>query len=95
MIDEMEVVDPCIVRQRDGRSMGYSQYGTADGYPIVNAHGGLACRLDVVAADAVATETGIRLISPDRPGVGARILSPAAQSLTGRATSRTCSTRSM
>jgi pimeloyl-ACP methyl ester carboxylesterase len=50
--------------------MGYSQYGTADGYPSVNAHGGLACRLDVVAADAVATETGIRLISPDRPGVG-------------------------
>jgi hypothetical protein len=29
--------------------MGYSQYGTADGYPIVNAHGGLVCRLDVVA----------------------------------------------
>jgi pimeloyl-ACP methyl ester carboxylesterase len=69
MIDEMEVV-PYIVRLRDGRSMGYSQYGAADGYPIVNAHGGLACRLDVAAADAVATETGIRLISPDRPGVG-------------------------
>ena len=50
--------------------MGYSQYGAADGYPIVNAHGGLACRLDVAAADAVAAETGIRLISPDRPGVG-------------------------
>ena len=70
MINEMEVVDPCIVRLRDGRSMGYSQYGAADGYPIVNAHGGLACRLDVAAADAVAAETGIRLISPDRPGVG-------------------------
>ena len=50
--------------------MGYSRYGAADGYPIVNAHGGLACRLDVAAADAVAAETGIRLISPDRPGVG-------------------------
>jgi pimeloyl-ACP methyl ester carboxylesterase len=70
MIDEMEVVDPCIVRLRDGRSMGYSEYGAADGYPIVNAHVGRACRLDVAAADAVAAETGIRLISPDRPGVG-------------------------
>jgi pimeloyl-ACP methyl ester carboxylesterase len=50
--------------------MGYAQYGTVDGFPIVNAHGGLACRLDVAAADAVAAETGVRLISPDRPGVG-------------------------
>ncbi|MDT5280715.1 MAG: hypothetical protein QOJ20_1910 [Mycobacterium sp.] len=66
MIDEMEAV-PRIVGLPDGRSMGYAQYGAADGYPIVNAHGGLACRLDVAAADAVAAETGIRLISPDRP----------------------------
>jgi pimeloyl-ACP methyl ester carboxylesterase len=50
--------------------MGYAQYGNPDGFPIVNAHGGLACRLDVAAADAVATEAGVRLNSPDRPGVG-------------------------
>lgn len=50
--------------------MGYAQYGARDGFPVVNAHGGLACRLDVAAAAAVATEAGVRLISPDRPGVG-------------------------
>ena len=50
--------------------MGYAQYGTGDGVPIVNAHGGLACRLDVAAAHAIAAEAGVRLISPDRPGVG-------------------------
>jgi pimeloyl-ACP methyl ester carboxylesterase len=50
--------------------MGYAQFGAADGVPIVNAHGGLACRLDVAAADGVAAEAGVRLISPDRPGVG-------------------------
>ena len=50
--------------------MGYAQYGSGDGLPVVNAHGGLACRLDVAAADLVAVEAGIRLISPDRPGVG-------------------------
>ena len=50
--------------------MGYAQYGSGDGFPVVNAHGGLACRLDVAAADLVAVEAGIRLISPDRPGVG-------------------------
>jgi pimeloyl-ACP methyl ester carboxylesterase len=50
--------------------MGYAQYGVDDGFPIVSAHGGLACRLDVAAAEPVAVDTGVRLISPDRPGVG-------------------------
>jgi pimeloyl-ACP methyl ester carboxylesterase len=59
-----------IVRLQDGRSMSYAQYGSPDGFPIVNAHGGLACRLDVAAADAIAAAAGVRLISPDRPGVG-------------------------
>lgn len=55
---------------RDGRSMAYAEYGTPDGFVVVNAHGGLACRLDVESADDVAAAAGIRLISPDRPGVG-------------------------
>ncbi len=50
--------------------MGYAQYGDPGGFPIVNAHGGLACRLDVEAAASVAGQSGVRLISPDRPGVG-------------------------
>ena len=50
--------------------MAYAEYGTPDGFVVVNAHGGLACRLDVAAADDVAAEAGVRLISPDRPGVG-------------------------
>ena len=66
----MQVAVERVVRLRDGRSMGYAQYGSGDGLPVVNAHGGLACRLDVAAADLVAVEAGIRLISPDRPGVG-------------------------
>ena len=50
--------------------MTFAQYGDAAGFPILNAHGGLACRLDVEAAASVAAESGIRLISPDRPGIG-------------------------
>ena len=50
--------------------MAYAEYGKPDGFVVVNAHGGLACRLDVAAADDVAVEAGVRLISPDRPGVG-------------------------
>jgi len=70
MIKPMQVAVERVVRLRDGRSMGYAQYGSGDGFPVVNAHGGLACRLDVAAADLAAVEAGIRLISPDRPGVG-------------------------
>jgi pimeloyl-ACP methyl ester carboxylesterase len=70
MIEAMQVIVDRVVRLRDGRSLGYAQYGDRDGFPIVNAHGGLACRHDVAAADAAAAEAGVRLISPDRPGVG-------------------------
>ena len=59
-----------ILRLHDGRTLSYAQYGARDGFPVVNAHGGLACRLDVAAAAPVARESGVRLISPDRPGVG-------------------------
>ncbi|WP_319436569.1 alpha/beta hydrolase [Mycobacterium sp. RTGN5] len=58
------------LRLRDGRSVCYAQYGASDGAVVVSAHGGLACRLDVAAADAAAGAAGVRLISPDRPGIG-------------------------
>ncbi len=62
--------DDHVVRLRDGRSLGFAQYGCADGVVVVNAHGGLVGRLDVSAARPVADQVGIRLISPDRPGIG-------------------------
>jgi pimeloyl-ACP methyl ester carboxylesterase len=57
------------VRLRDGRILGYTEYGRPDGTPLLNCHGGLACRLDIAAASETANALGIRLISPDRPGV--------------------------
>lgn len=59
-----------MVRLSDGRLLSFAQYGEPDGFPILNAHGGLACRLDVASAASVARTCGVRLISPDRPGVG-------------------------
>jgi pimeloyl-ACP methyl ester carboxylesterase len=50
--------------------MAYAQYGAPDGFPIVNAHGGLACGVEIADADVIAAASGVRLISPDRPGVG-------------------------
>lgn len=54
----------------DGRTLCYAEYGSPTGFVIVNAHGGLSCRLDVAAGDASARAAGVRLISPDRPGIG-------------------------
>jgi pimeloyl-ACP methyl ester carboxylesterase len=54
----------------DGRSMCFAEYGSPSGFVILNAHGGLACRLDVAAAHDAAAAAGVRLISPDRPGIG-------------------------
>lgn len=65
-----------VISLRDGRSMGFADYGPADGFVVVNAHGGLSCRLDIRAAAPVAEAAGIRLISPDRPGIGLSDPSP-------------------
>lgn len=59
-----------VVRLRDGRRLSYAEYGDPDGFAILNAHGGLACRLDVAGAAPAARRCRVRLISPDRPGVG-------------------------
>ncbi len=59
-----------VVRLPDGRLLGYAEYGDPQGRPIINCHGGLTCRLDVHPADAAARSAGVRLLSPDRPGIG-------------------------
>jgi len=63
-------IDDHVVRLRDGRSLGFAQFGRPDGVVVVNAHGGLVGRLDVGAGAPFAERTGVRLISPDRPGIG-------------------------
>jgi pimeloyl-ACP methyl ester carboxylesterase len=55
----------------DGRRLGYHEYGDPTGTPVVSCHGGLLCGLDAAAYDGAARTAGIRLISPDRPGLGA------------------------
>ncbi len=54
----------------DGRRLSWREFGDPSGYPVVNNHGGLLCGLDITSAQSAARRLGIRLISPDRPGVG-------------------------
>lgn len=54
----------------DGRMLAYSEYGDPGGMPVINCHGGLTSRRDIEACDESARAAGVRVISPDRPGIG-------------------------
>jgi pimeloyl-ACP methyl ester carboxylesterase len=68
--------DPKTVTLRDGRTLGYREYGDPNGAPVVNCHGGTVCGLDVAPFADVARELGLRLVSPDRPGLVASSPAP-------------------
>ena len=60
------------VRLADGTEVGYAEVGAADGHPVLHLHGTPGSRLEVgiPAARRAAEDLGVRLIAPDRPGVG-------------------------
>ena len=58
------------VELADGRTLAYLDLGDPDGSVVISNHGGLSSRLDVLPADDAARQAGVRLISPDRPGIG-------------------------
>lgn len=60
----------------DGRSVAVAEYGAPDGLAVVNCHGGLLSRHDVAGAEQAAHDLGLRIVSPDRPGVGGSDRSP-------------------
>jgi len=63
-------VEPSFVSLPDGRKAAYSEFGDPGGLPLINCHGGLTSRLDMQRCHETAREVGIRIISPDRPGIG-------------------------
>ncbi|RMD82882.1 MAG: alpha/beta hydrolase, partial [Candidatus Dadabacteria bacterium] len=66
----------CSVNERSqlrfpgGRRLTYAEFGDASGRPVMVFHGGLSCRLEVRFADELCRRLGVRLIAPDRPGIG-------------------------
>ena len=64
-----EAVDQTF-RLSDGRQLGYAEFGDPQGIPAFHFHGFPGTRLTgrLHAEDAAAA--GVRLISPDRPGMG-------------------------
>lgn len=54
----------------DGRRLAYAEYGDPRGRALLYFHGWPSSRLQGRALDEVAAERGLRVISPDRPGIG-------------------------
>lgn len=63
-------------RLSDGTTIGYAEYGDPGGIPLLYFHGWPGSRLQAKIIDEPARRRGIRVIAPDRPGIG--LSSPAS-----------------
>ncbi len=54
----------------DGRAIGYGDYGDPSGVPVFFFHGWPSSRYQAKLLHELAAERGLRVIAPDRPGVG-------------------------
>jgi len=56
----------------DGRKLAYAEFGKPDGFPVLYFHGTPSSRLEpLVFGDEAFSRLGLRLLAPDRPGMGA------------------------
>ncbi len=54
-----------------GRKLAYAQFGRTDGAPVLYFHGSPSSRLEpLLIGDEVLGRLGLRVIAPDRPGMG-------------------------
>ena len=59
------------INMADGRRLCYAEFGRRDGFPVFYFHGSPSSRLEpLLIGDEVLTAEGLRVISPDRPGIG-------------------------
>ena len=60
------------IKLRDGRTLTFAEYGSSSGHPIIYCHGVPSSRVegDLIVDGSAAAASGLRLIVPDRPGMG-------------------------
>jgi pimeloyl-ACP methyl ester carboxylesterase len=61
---------------RDGRRLGFAEFGDRQGKPVFYFHGFPGSRLEARLADRISRESKIRFIGIDRPGYGLSSLKP-------------------
>lgn len=58
------------IRLRDGRCLGYAEWGDPGGWPLLYCHGWPSSRVEGRLAERAGRAAGARVIAPDRPGMG-------------------------
>jgi len=65
-----------LVQLKNGAIIAFEQYGDASGVPVIFCHGWPSSRTMARLTDEAARGLGIRIISPDRPGISGSSLQP-------------------
>jgi pimeloyl-ACP methyl ester carboxylesterase len=61
----------------DGRNLTYGEFGKPDGIPVLYFHGSPSSRLEpLLVGDKTWFRLGLRVIAPDRPGIGGSDFQP-------------------
>jgi pimeloyl-ACP methyl ester carboxylesterase len=59
------------IKLPDGRTLAFAEYGDPRGHPVLYFHGSPGSRLEpLLFGDEALAEFGLRVIAPDRPGMG-------------------------
>lgn len=68
--------DSHVMTLADGRSLGWTEFGVTEGWPVFGFHGTPGSRRQVCIYEDHARASGVRLIAPDRPGYGLSTYQP-------------------
>ncbi len=68
--------NPSLLDLPDGRTLAWRSHGPETGRVVVHHHGGLVSGSYASTAAATCEVLGIRLVTPDRPGIGASTAAP-------------------
>lgn len=67
---DVEASESRTITLHDGRRLGYAQWGDPAGHPLIYCHGWPSSRLEGRLAHRAGAAAAVRVISPDRPGIG-------------------------
>ena len=68
--------DESLIRLENGGVIAFEEYGDENGLPVIFCHGWPSSRTMARLTDKAARDLGIRIISPDRPGISGSSLQP-------------------
>ena len=74
-------LDGKTIRLRDGRLLGYAEYGVPEGKPVLHFNGFPGTRFEASLIADAAARVGVRLIGVDRPGMGLSDFQPGRRIL--------------